>query len=109
MPLDSTFNDVNCIPPAPPTTPSLPIETKAQMFRYRSLLLQQNENVLISSAYYRNKNRTFQSVPKLFKIDLERFGDFFKFKTKTEWNRVNLLSDQNVSIHLGFRENKTEL
>jgi hypothetical protein len=31
---------------------------------------------LIWSAYYRNKSRTFQSVPKLFKIELERFGVF---------------------------------
>jgi hypothetical protein len=35
------------------------IETKAQTFRYRSLLSEQNQNVLIWSAYYRNKIRTF--------------------------------------------------
>jgi hypothetical protein len=52
------------------------IETKAQTFRYRSLLPEQNQNVLIWSAYYRNKSRTFQSVPKLFKIELERFSVF---------------------------------
>jgi hypothetical protein len=38
---------------------------------------------LIWSAYYRNKSRTFQSVPKLFKIKLERFGVFLKFKNET--------------------------
>jgi hypothetical protein len=52
------------------------IETKAQTFRYRVLLSEQNQNVLIWSAYYQNKNRTFQSVPKLFKIELVRFGVF---------------------------------
>ncbi len=52
------------------------IETKAETFRYRSLLSEQNQNLLIWSAYYRNKSRTFQSVPKLFKIKLERFGVF---------------------------------
>jgi hypothetical protein len=35
------------------------IETKAQTFRYRSLLLEQNENVLIWSAYDWNKIGTF--------------------------------------------------
>jgi hypothetical protein len=59
------------------------IKTKAQTFRYRSLLSEQNQNVLIWSPYYWNKNRTFQSVPKLFKIKSERFGVFFKFKNKT--------------------------
>ncbi len=52
------------------------IETKAQTFRYRSLLSEKYQNVLIWSAYYRNKSRTFQSVPKLFKIESERFGVF---------------------------------
>jgi hypothetical protein len=31
-------------------------ETKAQTFRYRSLLSEQNQNVLIWSAYYWNKS-----------------------------------------------------
>jgi hypothetical protein len=52
------------------------IETKAQTFRYQSLLSEQNQNLLIWSAYYRNKSRTFQSVQKLFKIELERFVVF---------------------------------
>ncbi len=39
------------------------IETKAQMFRYRSLLSEQNQNVLIWSAYNRNKIGTFLFVP----------------------------------------------
>jgi hypothetical protein len=82
------------------------IETKAETFRYRSLLLEQNQNVLIWSAYYWNKIGTFQSVPKLFKIKMERLGDFLKFKSKPEQNLVNLLSDRNISIHLGFRANK---
>ena len=34
------------------------------------------QNVLIWSTYYRNESKTFQSVPKLFKIELERFGVF---------------------------------
>ena len=85
------------------------IETKAQTFRYRSLLSEQNQNVLIWSAYYWNKSRTFQSVPKLFKIELERFGAFLSSKTKPERNRANFLLDRNVSIHLCFKGNKTEL
>ncbi len=40
------------------------IETKAQTFRHRSFLSEQNQNVLLRSAYYRNESRTFQSVPK---------------------------------------------
>jgi hypothetical protein len=32
------------------------IETKEKKFRYRSLLSEQNQNVLIWSAYYRNKS-----------------------------------------------------
>ena len=60
------------------------IETKAQTFRYRSLLSEQDQNLLIWSAYYRNKSRTFQSVPKLFKIESERFGVFLKLKNKTK-------------------------
>jgi hypothetical protein len=34
--------------------------------------LEQNQNVLIWSANYRNKTGTFQSVPKNFKIESER-------------------------------------
>jgi hypothetical protein len=52
------------------------IKTKAQTFQYRSLLSEQNQNILIWSAYYRNESRTFQSVPKLFQIGTERFGVF---------------------------------
>ena len=59
------------------------IKTKAQTFRYRSILAEQNQNFLIWSAYYRNKNRTFQSAPKLYKIESERFGVFLKFKNET--------------------------
>ncbi len=69
----------------------LKFETNARTFRYRSLLSEQNQNVLIWSAYYRNKNRTFQSVPKLFKIKSERFGVFQNSKTKPERNRANFL------------------
>jgi hypothetical protein len=97
----------------PFTSPLLTVErgikTKVQTFRYRSLLSEQNQNILIWSAYYRNKNRTFQSVPKLFKIESERFAVFFSLKTKPEWNQVYLLPDWNVSIHLCFRGIKTEL
>ncbi len=35
------------------------IETKAQTFRYQSLLSEQKLNVLIWSAYYRNESKTF--------------------------------------------------
>ncbi len=35
------------------------IETKAKTFRYRSFLSEQNQNVLIWSAYSRNKIGTF--------------------------------------------------
>jgi hypothetical protein len=58
-------------------------ESRAQTFRYRRLLSKQNQNILNWSAYYWNKSRTFQSVPKLFKIESERFGVFLKFKNKT--------------------------
>jgi hypothetical protein len=36
-----------------------------------------------TSAYYLNESRTFQSVPKLFKIESECFGEFLKFKNET--------------------------
>ncbi len=85
------------------------IETKTQTFRYRSLLSEQNQNVLIWSAFYRIKSRTFYSVPKWFRIESGRFGDFLSLKTKPERNRINLLSNRKVSIYLGFRGNKTEL
>ncbi len=59
-------------------------ETKAQTFRYRSFFLsEQKQNIMIRSACYGNESRTFQSVPKLFKIETERFGDFLKFKNET--------------------------
>jgi hypothetical protein len=51
------------------------------------ILLEQNQNVLIWSAYYRNKIGTFQSVPKLFYIEMERLGDFLMFKIKTRTKR----------------------
>jgi hypothetical protein len=35
------------------------IETKAQTFRYRSLLSERKQNVLIWSAYYRNESKAF--------------------------------------------------
>ena len=58
-------------------------ESRAQTFRYRRLLSKQNQNILNWSAYYWNKSRTFQSVPKLFKIESEHFGVFIKFKNET--------------------------
>jgi hypothetical protein len=48
------------------------IETKVKTFRYRSFLSEQKQNVFIWSTYYRNESRMFQSVPKLFKIKVER-------------------------------------
>ncbi len=53
---------------------SLIIGTKPKRFDLVRLLLEQNQNVLIWSAYYWNKIGTFQSVPKLFKIESERFS-----------------------------------
>ncbi len=35
------------------------IETKGQTFRYRSLLAERKQNVLIWFAYYRNESKTF--------------------------------------------------
>jgi hypothetical protein len=35
------------------------IETKGQTFRYRSLLSERKQNVLIWSAHYRNESKTF--------------------------------------------------
>ncbi len=35
------------------------IETKGQTFRYRSLLSEQKQNVLIWFAYYRNESKKF--------------------------------------------------
>jgi hypothetical protein len=35
------------------------IETKGQTFRYRSLLSERKQNVLIWSAYSRNESKTF--------------------------------------------------
>jgi hypothetical protein len=48
------------------------IETKAKMFRYRSLLSEQNQNVLIWSAYNRNKIGTFLFTPNCKGIKTER-------------------------------------
>ncbi len=42
------------------------IETKAQTLRYRSLLSERKQNVLIWSAYYRNESKTFWFGPKFF-------------------------------------------
>jgi hypothetical protein len=50
------------------------IETKAQTFRHRSFLSEQNQNVLLWSAYYRNESRTFQSVPKRKLPIIKDFG-----------------------------------
>jgi hypothetical protein len=51
-------------------------ETKAQTFRYGSLLSEQNENVLIWSAYNRNKIGTFLFAPNCSGIKTERL--YFK-------------------------------
>jgi hypothetical protein len=59
------------------------METKAPKFRYRSLLSEQNQNVLIWSTYFRNESITLKSVPKLLKIKSKRLGDFLKFKNET--------------------------
>jgi hypothetical protein len=64
---------------------------------------------MIWSPCYGNESRTFQSVPKLFKIKTKHFGDFLKFKNETRTKRVILLPDRNVSIHPGFKANNREL
>jgi hypothetical protein len=72
--------------------------------------------------YYRNESKTFWFRLHIIGTKAERFNlfqnclksnrnvlaTFLSLKTKSERNRVNLLSDRNVSIHLGFRGNKTE-
>ncbi len=40
------------------------IETKAQTFRYRNLLSERKQNVLIWSTYYWNESKTFRFGPK---------------------------------------------
>jgi hypothetical protein len=35
------------------------IETKGQTFRYRSLLSERKQNILVWSAYYRNESKTY--------------------------------------------------
>ncbi len=89
-----------------PLPPSLPIETKHRRFDIE--------------AYYRNKTKTFWFGPLIIGTKAERFSlfqnclksnrnvlaIFLSFKTKPEWNRVNLVSDRNVSIHLGFIQTK---
>ncbi len=55
------------------------IETKAQTFRYRSLLSERKQNVLIWSAYYQNESKTFWFGPK--KIVLQ--ANLFCFGPKT--------------------------
>ncbi len=57
-------------------------KTKAQTFRYRSLLSEQNQNVLIWSAYYRNKSRTFLICSKIIENRIEMFWRFLKFKNE---------------------------
>jgi hypothetical protein len=60
--------------------------------------LEQNQNVLIWSAYYWNKIGTFQSVPKLLKIKLVRFS---LLQAAQE-------SKQNVSIFKKLYQNETK-
>ena len=63
------------------------IETKGQTFRYRTLLSEQKQNVLIWSPYYRNESRTFWFVPKNFLLpaDLIRFGPNILRQSKPIW------------------------
>ena len=82
------------------------IETKAQTFRYRVLLSEQNQNVLIWSAYYRNKSRTFQSVPKLFKIELERLA-FFKVQKRNQ-NETELISYRIETFPYNYASKETK-
>ncbi len=49
------------------------IETKGQTFRYRSLLSERKQNVLVWSAYYRNKSKTYWFSPKIFLLWADRF------------------------------------
>ncbi len=63
------------------------IETKAQPFRYRSLLSKRKQNVLIWSAYYRNESKTFWfGTKKIFlQAELFPFGTKILGRSKAIW------------------------
>ncbi len=63
------------------------IETKGQTFRYRSLLSERKQNVLVWSAYYRNKSKTYWFGPKnsLMRANCFRFGPKSLGRSKAIW------------------------
>ena len=71
------------------------IGTKPKRFDLVRLLSEQKQKVSICSKIISNRIGTFWR--------------FLKFKNETRTNRANFLSDQNVSIQLCFKGNKTEL
>jgi hypothetical protein len=81
-------------------------ETKAQTFRYRSLLSEQNQNVLIWSAYYLSKSRTFQSVPKCLKSNRNVLA-FFKVQKRNQ-NETELISYQIETFPYTYASEETK-
>ncbi len=63
------------------------IETKAQTFRYRSLLSERKKNVLIWSAYFRNESKTFWFGTQKIFLQAERFpfGPKILGRSKAIW------------------------
>ncbi len=63
------------------------IKTKGQTFRYRSLLLERKQNVLVWSAYYRNESKTYWFSPKIFLLRADRFpfGPKILGRSKVIW------------------------
>ncbi len=72
----------------------------------RSLLTEQNQNVLIWSAYYRKKTERFNLFQNYLKSNRNVLASS---ETKPERNQANFLSDRKFSINLCFKGNKTEL
>ncbi len=63
------------------------IEAKVQTFRYRSLLSERKQNILIWSAHYRNESKTFWFGPKKFLLQADRFpfGPTILGRSKAIW------------------------
>ena len=74
------------------------IETKAETFRYRSLLSERKQNVLIWSAFDRNERGTFWSGPKFFYFGSRSFR-FWSENSGT--NQSNLIRSRNCPRQIG--------
>jgi hypothetical protein len=72
------------------------VRTKTERFDVVRILSEQKQNISFCSKNYLKTNQNVLAI-------------FLSFITKLEQNRVNLLSIHNISIHLGFRANKTKL